>query len=333
MRIPIAYPQGLAKALKAFGLIALGALAAVGLVSVVERFSSPAALTAVEGLLGERIEVVPDLPRITSGGSVELAWTHSEQQGEGTYVLTYPCVAGVHLEQLTGEIIPCDSGVSIAINEPVAVVAVSETDEEMLLPVSVVFISKTSEGRGVSGSTTIAIAPATPPSPPSAIEPPSPQPPAAKPPPPATVRVVPGPAKVSTYPGGSQYRILPNGVPDLSISVIATGLIDDSTGEFQPAAAVTRLQQAGVVFDVTNIGAAVSDQWRFSTNLPTFAGLFTSDPQPALAPGERIRFTIGFRYLILSGPNAVVFTLDPGNSIRDANRSNDVATTTVIRSD
>ena len=119
----------------------------------------------------------------------------------------------------------------------------------------------------------------------------------------------------------------------MSVSVNATGRIDDSTGEFQPAATVTRVQQAGVVFEVTNIGTAVSDPWRFSANLPTFAGVFTSDPQLALAPGERIRFTIGFRYLTQSGPNAVVFTLDPGNAIKDSNRANDVATTTVIRSD
>lgn len=154
------------------------------------------------------------------------------------------------------------------------------------------------------------------------------------PPPPSTVKLIPGPATVREYelpvPGP---RILPNGVPDLSIQIVSIGVISDATGEFSVATSVPPTGQTGIVFDVANVGTAVSERWYFTANLPVLGGLFASEPQPPLAPGERIRFTIGFRNLLNRGENRAVFTVDPQNALRDANRANDSATAVIIRGD
>ena len=91
--------------------------------------------------------------------------------------------------------------------------------------------------------------------------------------------------------------------PDLAVSVIDSGIIETSTGRFQHADSIALGQQPALVFEVANLGGARSESWQFSVNLPTFAGLYTSSDQQPLAPGERIRFTLGFRDLSRAGQN------------------------------
>lgn len=140
-----------------------------------------------------------------------------------------------------------------------------------------------------------------------------------------------GEAQTKIYPRSSAFQVLPNGVSDLAAQIINTGVIDDASGEFSVATSVPRNQQAAIVFDIVNIGTAVSDSWNFSANLPSPDGYFNSETQPPLKPGDRIRFTIGFKNLNQPGENKAILTVDPKNAIRDANRNNDYATATLIR--
>lgn len=141
-----------------------------------------------------------------------------------------------------------------------------------------------------------------------------------------------GESQTKIYSRSSVLKILPNGVSDLAVRIINTGIIDDVSGEFAVATSVPRNQQAAIVFDIINIGTAVSDPWNFYANLPSPDGYFNSETQPALRPGDRVRFTIGFKDLNQPGENKAILTVDPKNAIRDANRNNDYATATLIRS-
>lgn len=76
-------------------------------------------------------------------------------------------------------------------------------------------------------------------------------------------------------------------------------------------------------------GTAVSKKWKFAANLPTDYGDFQSELQNELSPGDRVRFTIGFRHPRRQGENPAVITVDPQNELHDANRANDHATTTI----
>lgn len=144
--------------------------------------------------------------------------------------------------------------------------------------------------------------------------------------------ITPGLSETKIYPVGgvSNFPILPNGIPDLFLQIIDTGIIDD-TSNFIHATSTKESQQTGIVFDVWNFGTAVSGTWRFLAELPTFAGNFISEPQKSLAPGEKIRFTIGFRLLTNPGPNNVTVVVDPQNELNELNRVNNVVSATIIR--
>ncbi|MBI4159714.1 hypothetical protein HY504_00975 [Candidatus Wolfebacteria bacterium] len=149
--------------------------------------------------------------------------------------------------------------------------------------------------------------------------------------PPAEPR--PGQTRTRVYAATSTAgpTILPNGAPDLEIKIIETGIISN-TGVFMRATSTGRGEQTGVVFEVANIGTAVAGPWRFAAELPTTPGDFTSEIQEPLAPGEKIRYTIGFRLLRNQGPNTVRIITDPSRAVRDeTNLGNNSATVTVIR--
>lgn len=146
-------------------------------------------------------------------------------------------------------------------------------------------------------------------------------PPAAEPVPPAVVTRRPAPVLSPAL--GARA--------DLAIQIIDTGIIEPSSGQFRHAESINLGDQPAVVFDVTNLGSVRSEGWQFSVNLPTFAGLYTPPDQQPLNPGERIRFTLGFRNLVRTGSNTVTITLDPANRVSDSNRANDVATATFTR--
>lgn len=166
--------------------------------------------------------------------------------------------------------------------------------------------------------------------------PPAPPPPPAEAPPPPVGAMPPpaiiaGPPRTTVYPQ-SGYRAVPGGTPDLSVQIIDTGiLVGGEGGEFRHTDAVGPNEFPALVFDIMNAGTAVSESWEFSATLPTFAGFFSSETQARLAPGDRIRFTLGFRPLNRAGPTTAVITIDPTNRLRDARRANDVATTTFTR--
>ena len=143
-----------------------------------------------------------------------------------------------------------------------------------------------------------------------------------------------GAPKTTVYPvRGSGARILPNGVSDLRIRVLDVGYLDSVSGIFHATSSISRAEQAAISFEVENIGTAVSLSWDFMANLPTDGGTFRSEQQPSLAPGDGVRFTVGFLHLAREGENIATFTLDPDNRLRDADRANDTATATLQRYD
>ncbi|GEM_PF-3145946 len=144
--------------------------------------------------------------------------------------------------------------------------------------------------------------------------------------------LTPGEQKTTTYPVVVSGTVsLPNGIPDLSITIIDTGIIN-AAGNFIRATSTNSGEQTGVVFEVSNLGTAASGPWRFTAHLPTLAGDFTSELQDSLNPGEKIRYTIGFQLLRNQGQNSVSIDVDPTRQItQEVNRNNNTVATIVIR--
>jgi len=141
----------------------------------------------------------------------------------------------------------------------------------------------------------------------------------------------PGPIKTNVYPvNGSNFSIIPGGIPDLMVQIVDTGIIDDA-GNFIHSTSTDKNQQTGIVFDVWNLGTNISGSWRFLVELPILAGNFASEPQNSIAPGEKIKFTIGFRNLKDADTNVVRIIIDPQHELKETSTTNNIAETTVIR--
>ncbi|MBI4085557.1 MAG: hypothetical protein HY432_03600 [Candidatus Liptonbacteria bacterium] len=120
------------------------------------------------------------------------------------------------------------------------------------------------------------------------------------------------------------------GVPDLEIKTVDIGILEGNT--FVHADSVKSGQKAAIVFDIKNIGTRVSPEWDFYAQIPSSVGNYKSNLQSPLAPGEYVRFTLGFDNLNSSGTNFISITADPDSKVSgDPNRANNVATTTIVR--
>ena len=144
--------------------------------------------------------------------------------------------------------------------------------------------------------------------------------------------LTPGQQKSKVYVTGGNSAPIGTGAANLSIEIIDVGIINESTNVFQHATSVSQNMRAGTVFDVTNRGGVASQPWTFRALLPVASGAFRSDTQDPLAPGSKVRFTIGFKDLTNAGNNSIIITVDPDNQLSDADRTNNTASTSIYRS-
>lgn len=137
------------------------------------------------------------------------------------------------------------------------------------------------------------------------------------------------PARTTTY---ITPRIAYYGLPDLSVSVIATGIVN-SAGVFVPQSTAYPGQRVAAEVYVTNVGTNVSGSWILRANLPTNTPgeVFTSNPQQSLAPGDSAKLTLAFNDLINASVSSMIIVVDPYNQIPEANKSNNQATATFIQ--
>lgn len=259
-------------------------------------------------------------PQIVESGSVfSISWTHEGKSADGWYGLSYPCREGLTVTFASHEPLPCGKAFPFSAATPLSLLVSATGPEPVDVPFSVSFTPSGAPHESLAHSATVTVKPAAPARSLGAALP--------------TAPAV-GPATAHVYPldgSGARYQILPNGTPDFSVQIIDVGIIDDLTGAFVATSSVGSGRQAAVVFDVSNIGTAVSEPWQFGAKLPTVGGDFTSEVQQSLAPGDRIRFTIGFQNLNQLGENTATFTVDPSEKLKDASRANNTATATVVR--
>ena len=115
------------------------------------------------------------------------------------------------------------------------------------------------------------------------------------------------------------------------VNIIDTGIID-AQNTFIATSSISVTQQGAIRFSVTNRGSKTSDNWTFNAVLPTFPmHIFHSASQRALAPGDRIDFTLGFNQLNSTLTEGVItINADPAQSINnELNRDNNIAQVTI----
>lgn len=307
-------------ALAAFGLAALLAVVLWGAAAVSRN--NPAASSLLASLLSsfslEKMMLKADRAAVKSGEKVELSWVHEGGRRNGTYRFSYQCRDGLAIALESGDSVPCGQRLTLENTGRFAIAPVWRGTEALAVEITLDFSSAGREVKALTTSTVVTVTPEESKEDSGAV---TEIPPVS----------APRPVRSAARPAREAARVLTNGVPDLAVRIVDTGIIRDGTDEFVHATSTPRGAQAGVVFDVENVGTAVSQKWRFSVILPIlYDNVFNSDIQDPLAPGEKVRFTIGFRNPRFGGDGAVVVAVDPHNEIRDANRDNSSARTVIV---
>lgn len=288
-------------------------------------------------LSSERIVVSANPSAVSSGKPFVISWTHEKQHEDGSYELTYPCRPNFDLTLDSKESIPCNAAFPVTGKTSLAIIPILDADTSVDMPVSITFTPNGAFRAALSGSAIVTVSPkdqastdgnhtqgsgtTTSPSPTSSSSNEG-----------GSGTLTPGPKTEKIFPTGS--RIDPNGVPDLAIEIVDSGILlnaGSSTETFVPKGVLSANDRAAVVFDVKNIGTNVSGAWHFTASLPIAGGDFTSDTEAPLAPGDKIRFTIGFDNIPI-GSSVAKFTVDPQNEVsRDIHRTNNSVSITLVR--
>jgi hypothetical protein len=133
-----------------------------------------------------------------------------------------------------------------------------------------------------------------------------------------------------TAPQSYQPRA-PYGLPDLAVTIIATGyLTADSADSFVPAHIIPPGARPAVKFSIANNGTNVTGPWNFLAMIPSFGGsVFHSPMEPSLNPGDHTVFTLGFSQAIPGPAQAITIVADPDNLIAESNEGNNSASAAV----
>jgi hypothetical protein len=157
--------------------------------------------------------------------------------------------------------------------------------------------------------------------------------------PPPTHTVTPGSQTSQTYPLSGGIPVSnPNGSVDLTAKILEVGVVDKSTGQFISSSTPSRSATANsgqyrlaVRFAIENDGTKTSPQFDFNAVLPTLPlYIFSSPMQQALAPGDRIEFTLGFDSFNAAGDGQITVNVDPSGRINEQNKTNNIVHYTVV---
>ena len=121
-----------------------------------------------------------------------------------------------------------------------------------------------------------------------------------------------------------------SGLPDLSVQILGTGIINPSNGQFVPTNSVRTGDTIAVEFQVSNLGGTETGPWIFKAFLPTGnQAVFTSNQNASLLPGAKNTYIASFTGASYAGNNTVTVQVDPGNYIQESNESNNSASTAI----
>lgn len=314
------------------GLIVIGMYGSVRVAQAVPgAFSNMAAalvsITSIFVPANETITVTLPSYTVQNDTPVTIAYDHQNKKTDGTYTFRYSCVDGVTMSTIAGgsvSQIVCNQPYAFApFNNSITVTPLSDKTRFVDVEVFVAFTPAGTGSATIIGSTVMTIENimlSSTPTPPTSATPTTPTTPTApvtpkpKPPvPPRTTILVP------------QGRASdPNGYVDLTARIIEVGYLD-STGAFNASSTPSRQNRVAVRFAVENIGTKTSKEFTFSAVLPTYPPYtYFSPSQPALGPGDRIEYTIGFDSFELDNTGDFVANVDPTGGMNEKDKVNNI---------
>lgn len=260
----------------------------------------------------DTIAVTVPSTAVPSGKSFPLTWKYSSNES-GTYAFLYQCKPGFRFDATSpsGAVaaVPCGNAFTVGNNTSVTLTPTLSGTSTIEVPVTVVFMpSATSSTERPQGTATVRVAAGT-----------------------GTVTT---PVKTgtngstsgttsgtpSTHTGSTQ----PTGPADISVRIIASGVID-AYGNFVQRAPMNPNEISAVKFDIGNNGGRATGNWYFTVQLPTNpAYTYQSPMQASLAPQGHIENILRFRPVAMNGGTVSVW-VDPQNMVSESNEGNNSA--------
>ena len=123
----------------------------------------------------------------------------------------------------------------------------------------------------------------------------------------------------------------PYGLPDLSVTIIATGFLSGpSTASFVPASVIPPGARPAVEFSVADVGTNSTGAWAFLAHIPSINNtIFNSPIEPSMNPGDHTVFTLGFNEAIPGPAQPITIVVDPNNYIQESSKANNTASAPV----
>lgn len=313
--------------------------------SLREQFAN--ALVSVQSFFSpsERIVVSVIDSQVVINEPFELTWEHRGKEADGSYVMLYECRDDVYLARIEGakestifcntevallsrdtklsfvprgdlegvEEIPfyvrfTKNGTSVVSEEGQTMIAVQ--DERFDTGIATTTTPTDDDTNGTSTATTSA--------------------PVTRTPKPTTP--VAGTPTYTTYPIITQPQSDPNGKADLTIRVIAYGLVDKNDGDFTERDEIPQDLPSGrrgaIKFVIENKGTKkTGDDWNFTAKLPTSPSYtYTSPSQPDLYPGDKVEYVIGFDRIVNKDEASFTIEVDPRDEVEESRENNNKVT-------
>lgn len=262
---------------------------------------------------GDSIALSVPSSAVTSGKTLPISWKYTPNEN-GSYAFLYQCKAGFRFDITTPSgatnAVPCGNAYTVGNNTAITLTPTLTGTTTIDIPVSVVFMpSATTSKERPQGTATIRIASAT-----------------AGTPTPTTGgsgTKTPTTGTIPKTPTTPTPRVV--GPADLSVQILAVGIIDPMTGAFVARAPMSPNDIAAVKFDIGNNGGTATGAWHFTVQLPTNpAYTYQSPVQASLAPYGHIENTLRFRPMNTTG-GVVNVMVDTGNMVRESSENNNAA--------
>ena len=303
---PARKPGIVANILAIIGFIILIIIVIWGLLHII-NLSTP----WFSGMFTKKTEITVSAPATVAANTpFAVSWKYSTSN-RGTYAILYQCVTGLKIS-VDGNAIPCGAAYTLG----------NATGSAMMLPtltgttsvstgISVLFIPSAAGTTGpeATGNATVRIVKGSP-----VVETPTP------------VEETPVVTKPTTQPKPTPVTptyVAPKPVTpaDLSVRIVAVGVIDSYTGAFVARAPYSPSEISAVQFDIQNIGGTPSGSYTFQAQIPTTQPYtFSSQVQPSLGAGAHVINTLRFNPALDGTFSVQVFGSDAHTSNNSASR-------------
>jgi hypothetical protein len=239
------------------------------------------------GMFTGKKEITVSAPaQVTANAPFAVSWKYSSSK-RGTYAILYQCANGLKIS-VDGNAIPCGAAYTLG----------NATGSAQLLPtlsgttaastsISVLYIPSEAGTTGpeATGNANVRIL--------SSLA----QQPVEETPAPSEETPAPIVTHSPTTAAPSPTYTAPKPVTpaDLSVRIVAVGVIDPYTGAFIARAPYSQSDVSAVQFDIQNVGGSASGSYTFQAQIPTSQPYtFSSQVQPSLAPGSHVVNTLRF---------------------------------------